>query len=321
MELLLNDLSIHEQFSNIYEFREAIQRLMKLRKIARGSGREVYCHKNIAYQYVNQSTSVYHALQNRGNFTIDEKRSLLSWFTKHGPYWEDIAEHGPDDYVEAHGDLVTCTALGEASYCAKFGIDKRLVSLTPSKWSYSPISATISPRDSSIEYPVKVQNFWEPATLETALRYAEPPIESWEQLEEVCPSKFPLLRFTSECFVPLKGKPFASGAVNQILSRMKVLNELMEAVDSEGQRTTEGHSLYQKHFTGGRAWFSDSSDSEKREFKNKLTFPHPDKPDSTLFCTWHGKVSTQLLRIHFNWPVSSGESLYIVYIGEKITKR
>ena len=321
MELLLNDLSIHKQFSNIYEFREAIQRLMKLRKIAKDSGREVHCHKNIAYQYVNQSTSVYHALQNRGNFTIDEKRSLLSWFTKHGPYWEDIAEHGSDDYVEAHGDLVTCTALGEASYCVKLGIDRRLVSLTPSKWSYSPISATISPRDSSIERPVKVQNYWESTTLETALRDAEPPIESWEQLEKVCRSKFPLLRFTSGCFGPLKGKPFAPGAVNQIISRMKVLNQLMAEVDSTGQRTADGHQLYQQHFTGDKGWFSDSSDTEKHEFKNQLTFPHPDKPNSTLRCTWHGKVSTQLLRIHFNWPVSPGESLYIVYIGEKRTKR
>ena len=321
MELLLNDLSIHKQFSSIYEFRESILRILDMRKLAEKYDHKIYCHRYATYRYINQSTSVYDALQNRRNFTIDEKRSLLSWFTKHGPYWEDIAEHGPDDYVEAHGDLVTCTALGEASYCVKFGIDKLLVSLTPSKWSYSPISATISPRDSSVEHPVKVQNYWEPATLETALRDAEHPIESWQQLEKVCQSKFPLLRFTSRCFDPLKGKPFASSAVNQILSRMKVLNELMEEIDSTGRRTAEGHSLYQKHFTGDEGWFSDSSDTEKREFKNKLTFPHPDKPNSTLSCTWHGKVSTQLLRIHFNWPVSHGESLYIVYIGEKITKR
>ena len=179
----------------------------------------------------------------------------------------------------------------------------------------------ISPRDSSTVDEVEVQNFWEPSTLKAALRDAEPPIESWQQLEKVCPSKFPLLRFTSRCFDQLKGKTFAPSVVNQILSRMKVLNELMDAVDSEGRRTQEGHRQYQKYFTGEKGWFSDSSDTEKREFKNKLTFRHPDKPDCFLFCTWHGKISNQLLRIHFNWPVSPGESLYIVYIGAKITKR
>ena len=128
MELLLNDLSIHKQFSNIYEFREAVQRLMKLRKIARDSGLEVYCHRNVVNQCINSSKSVHDALQ---KFNLNEKRSLLSWFNKHGPYWEDISKHGSDDYVEAYGDVVTDTALGEASYCVKLGIDKRLVSLIP----------------------------------------------------------------------------------------------------------------------------------------------------------------------------------------------
>ncbi|MBN1960904.1 MAG: hypothetical protein JW841_08150, partial [Deltaproteobacteria bacterium] len=85
--------------------------------------------------------------------------------------------------------------------------------------------------------------------------------------------------------------------------------------------------IYQDFFTGkkgggGRgALFSDSSDEEKNEFKNALTFNHPQKPHVKIFCPWHGKVQTPKYRIHFSWPVRVNEPLYVVYIGEKLTKR
>ena len=42
--------------------------------------------------------------------------------------------------------------------------------------------------------------------------------------------------------------------------------------------------------TGDNALFSDSSDSEKHDFRKELTFPHPDNPKDSLFCTMHGKA-------------------------------
>jgi hypothetical protein len=72
---------------------------------------------------------------------------------------------------------------------------------------------------------------------------------------------------------------------------------------------------------GDNAWFSDSSEAEKNEFEESLTFPHPVEPGQTLFCTWHGKVKTQQIRIHFSWPVRWDTPLYILYVGPKITRR
>ena len=67
--------------------------------------------------------------------------------------------------------------------------------------------------------------------------------------------------------------------------------------------------------------FSDSSDSEKRDFRQGLTFAHPEDPARSMFCPWHGKVRHPTLRVHFSWPVRVGKPVHIVYAGPKITKR
>ena len=93
------------------------------------------------------------------------------------------------------------------------------------------------------------------------------------------------------------------------------------AFDATGARTTEGQRIYQDYFTGDNALFSDSSDDEKHRFREALTFPHPNERGNSLFCTWHGKVRHLTLRLHFSWPIESGEPVYVVYAGPKLTRR
>jgi hypothetical protein len=107
----------------------------------------------------------------------------------------------------------------------------------------------------------------------------------------------------------------------RILVLLDVLQRLKQCFDEHGSRTMDGHVLYQQHFTGDKCWFSDSSDAEKEDFKSDLSFPHPDAPGETLFCTWHGKVKSPQYRIHFSWPVTAAAPVYVVYIGPKITTR
>ncbi len=113
----------------------------------------------------------------------------------------------------------------------------------------------------------------------------------------------------------------AAGPAQRILTRLLTLDHLRGCVDKDGQRTPEGNRLYDKHFTGKKAWFSPSSETERQKSKKKLTFRHPTRKGESLFCPWHGKVKTPQLRIHFSWPVSTVEPLFVVYIGQKITKR
>ena len=316
MELLLNDLSMHGQFQDAAAFRESIAAIMAMRKIAGASGREVYVHPNTMNCRVTQTLSMNEAVY--ALLSREQKISVLRWFTQQGPFWEDGVRHDPGDCLECNGELVTGTAVGEATCRALLGVDSRLVSFTPSNWEYSPLTVT-SLSDTAV--CVGVSNYWQGLTLETALQDAEPPIGSWLQLETIACGRFQLLTFSASCFSHLAGQSFAQGAAKQVISRLDVLNRMARETDAEGRRTPEGHRLYQDHFTGDRAWFSDSSDAEKNEFRHKLTFAHPDRPGDYLFCTWHGKVNTPKLRIHFAWPEHPGAPLYVTYIGLKITRQ
>lgn len=315
MELLLNDLSIHEQFPDVPTFREAIHRVMSLRHLASNYGRALYAHRNVVNSRINARTSLHDALQ---TFQRDEKRSFLQWLTRQGPFWEDAAQHNPDQWMDCGDEIVTDTAVGEAAYCMTVGINRSVVSFVPSRWNFSPIVVGIGP---GVANHVVVANYWRLPELEAALQAAEPPIASWQQLESVSRARYQRLTFSADCFGYLNGQPFAPGAAAHILSRFDVLDRLMNSVDASGQRTAEGHQLYQDHFTGDRAWFSDSSDSEKREFERALTFPNPELSGGHLFCTWHGKVNSPPFRIHFAWPERLRGPLYVVYVGLKITRR
>ena len=154
MELLLNDLSIQEQFYDSADFRDAVIRIFGMQRVARQFGRDIHCHRNTVNRRINPSTSVFEAVQ---AFTQDEKRSFLSWLTQYGPFWEDVPLHGPDNWLEYDNEIVTDTSLGEAAYCSTVGIDRRLVGLTPSTWEHTPIAVTMLDGGPTV---IEVDNYW-----------------------------------------------------------------------------------------------------------------------------------------------------------------
>lgn len=316
LELLTNDLSIHGQFHNPGAFRVALRRVMNIRKMARKYGRELHCHRNISNAQVNPSMSLPQAIQ---SLTRDEQRSVMQWLTRRGPFWEDERLHGEDDWLECRGDVVTDTAVGEAAYRCFNRTETSLVSLIPSSWDFSPALVEWHKSNEELER-VEVVNYWDTDTLETALRAAPLQITSWEMLANISKARCTQLTFSLDCFKPLEGYPFALYTAQGVLSHLEILNQFKMCFDTKGKRTDEGHRLYQKHFTGDQAWFSDSSDPEKRDFQNDLTFLLND--GTSLFCPWHGKVNYHIpLRIHFSWPVTAVDPLHIVYVDPKLTRR
>lgn len=313
MDLLLNELSLHEQFTNAMAFRNAIHRVMQMRGLAISFGREVYAHRNISNRFVNPRKSLFQSLQ---DLPREEKLATLRWLTHYGPFWEDVALHESDSYMDFGDEIVTDTAVGEAAICNSIGIRRGLLSFAPSDWKISPVGVRI---DSVPERVVSVPNYWDITVLRAALLELEPRVVSWDQMERVARRTFQRLFFSSECFGPLSGLPFAPGVAERIFMRLRVLDELVGSVDEGGQRTEEGHQIYQDHFTGDRAWFSDSSESEKHQFEEKLTFSGP--KGTPISCTWHGKVNNPKMRIHFAWPVPPGEPAFVAYIGLKITRK
>ena len=256
---------------------------------------------------------------------INEQRALRSWFSQQGPFWDDSRHHTSDDYLEFDGSVVTDTAVGEAAWCRLNKIDQDLISIAPSSWEISPIPVKWISRTEVRD--IRVPNFWEPTSFESAIRDLPIVMDSWEQLGTVAVAQCPLLTFSDDSFSTLSGHPFVSGAAHRLLAILRILDQFKSCFDTNGSRTPEGHELYQNFFTGvkgegGRgATFSDSSDTEKAEFGKEMTFAHPNDPTLRLFCTWHGKIQTPPLRVHFTWPVKANEPLYVVYVGQKLTKR
>ena len=207
VDLLVNDLSVHGQFPDISSFRESVSRIMALRRVARDFGREVYLYRNFVHsRRINADTSVHQALQ---RLPRDEKRAILSWFDRQGPYWDDDARHSPDHYLECGGEVVTETGIGEAAYCAMSGISRGLASLTPSDWEHSPVAVRLIADPAA---HVCIPNYWYPPELEASLQNAQPPIASWSELEAVARERFRQLTFSADCFRPLlDGQPFQPG--------------------------------------------------------------------------------------------------------------
>ncbi len=310
MELMLNELSVHEQFASQSMLRDAFARIMTIRNIARRFGREVYCHRSAWYRAVSPGTLLVQMLSR------EQLSAAKLWLTRQGPFWDDAQHHDPNDLFECQGDIVTEAGLAEAAYCTNIGLDRRMVSFTPSLWEYTPLTVTWW-RGDALFTNVELKNYWDAPRLESDLRLADPAIDSWRKLETLSRGRFHNLNFTPGSFDPLDGQPFAPGAAGRILSRLEVLDRLWAA----GRGTSLGQQLYEDYFMGDRAWFSDSSDTEKRDFKQALTFPSPDDEGGSLFCTWHGKVNNPPYRIHFSWPIPAGGQIYIVYVGLKITRR
>ena len=319
MDLLFNELSLHEQFSDIDSFRKALARLMAMRTAARRSGREVSCQSQALDSYPVRGIGLRQAIMRLVD--RDKRRATLAWLDRTGPFWDVPRSHGPDEWLESEGEVVTDSAVGEAAHRKLHGIDCGLISVEPSKWNSSPVVvAWIREAEGLENLKASVDNWFALDALEAALEDARPPIGSWGELRAEVATSFRTLVFTDNCFEPLFGVPFSKGAAERFRVLFKILDRYTQSLDQSGRRTPEAQQIYENYFMGANALFSDSSDREKQEFRDRLTFAHPNRGRS-LFCAWHGKVRHMSLRLHFSWPLEVGEPVYVVYAGPKITKR
>lgn len=315
MDILANDLSIHGQFHDVRSFRDAFGRLMTMRAAARRAGHEIQCHRALLAVEALPGVPMQQALQQLAD---NERRSVMSWLTRIGPFWDDPRRHGGDDYLECRGAVVTDSAVGEAAFRVLHDVECGLASVTPSDWDFSPVAVTWM-REEGIDDRCASLDNWRDAE---AMGRELPPasVASWRDLARSSASRFERLTFSGDCFEPLTGIPFAQSSADRVLVLLGILNRFALSFDDEGNLNDEGHDLYQAHFTGGKD-FADSSDTEMRKFSSRLTFPHPEKNGVSLFCPWHGKESHLTLRLHFSWPIRFREPVYVVYVGPKLTKR
>ena len=246
----------------------------------------------------------------------------MLWMTRQGPFWDVHRMHPESEWFECRGCLITGTGLGEAAFRNIRGIECGVVSFSPSEWQDSPIQYLWKRgSDGSEQLRGSIENWHTHSDLEVRLKHLAPEIKSWTHLRSVSARRFTTLAFSSTCFDGLIGLPFVKRSADQMLNLLEVLDRLAREFGDEGSRTPEGQKIYDDHFTGSQAWFSDSSATEKHKFKDKLTFTDPREPNLKTIFGWHGKEKHLSLRLHFSWPIRHREPVAVVYIGPKLTKK
>ncbi|MEA3544532.1 MAG: hypothetical protein U9R69_04850, partial [Thermodesulfobacteriota bacterium] len=239
VEFIVNDLSLDGQFPDIVSFRSAIRKLMEIRKITCRFGRTLYCHRGLSRAQVTQTMRMPQVVQALG---VDERRVLMQWLTRNGPFWDDMRNHQPEDWLEWNDEIVTDTAIGEAAWCCLNGIERSLVSFSPSDWQFSPVPVNWM-NETGIKKDADVLNYWDPDEIETALQNAPVPLNSWEQLSRIAIARCHQLFFAEDAFVALDGYPFVSSAAQQVVVLLDILNRFTTCFDNDGQRTQEGHEI------------------------------------------------------------------------------
>ena len=317
MDYFVNDLSLNGQFHELNSFADSVERIMLIRQKIQLAGRALFCNRNLAHSQVTPTIGMQQAVQ---SLPATKRTAWMQWLTKLGPHWDELRQHSPDDWFEVNGEPVTDSALAETAFCVTHGLARELVSFDPSAWMFSPIDVTWVGSDNH-RTAISVANHWSVASVGNSLARSPLPILSWESLEERVRVSCQKLVFAQDAFAPLEGHPFVHGAAERIQILLQTLDDLSGCIDENGQRTPDGDRLYDAYFKGNYPWFTDSSDTEKNTFKSDLTFRCPDDPNEFMFCTWHGKVKSPQLRIHFSWPIQVNRPVYVVYVGPKITKR
>jgi hypothetical protein len=316
----LNEFALHGQLAE-HDVPALLQALLQFRKTAADHAAPLRCRREVLQRPVCGDVTLRDVLFEL-SAQDNRRRLLLRWLTTEGPFLDEERSHGADVWFECHGEVVTDWTLAELAHRRVEDSEAPVaaVSVRPSLMEVDPLTVTLV-GDSGSRLDVAVRNHVDDAALREWLASCEPPMSSWSDLRTRARAACTSLVFSDEAFAPLDSQPFHPGVADRLLERLRVLEALKCAFAPDGSLTQAGQELRQKHFVGEKAWFTDSSTGEKRDFSQDLTFAHPERVGETLFCPWHGKVKTPQMRIHFSDPIAADAPLYVVYVGPKITKR
>lgn len=278
--------------------------------------KQLFCSRTLHTRLVTQNMNFRQAVQSAPNRQI--LQLILAWLTKYGPFWEDDRESNAEDYFEQNGQDVTDLGLGEAARRRLSGQCASSFSFRQGGFDYTPIEIRQGLPENIIN-TVLVRNIWDMAALRQNAQNAVPAPVNWLQMLEQAQGRFDKLTIYPDSITPLRGEPFSQYVVERVFELLGVLQEFMECLHVNGNYSERNNELIATHFSGTKAWFSDESDTNRRDYSKELTFVDPEN-GGNVFCPWHGKIKTPQYRIHFEWPVGSKSVLRIFYIGKKITK-
>jgi len=317
LQVHINDLSLAGQYTDPQHFRSALEPLLEFRVNNPHLKQALYCSRSFSVLRATHAHSVQEAVL--GTRDRNYIGLVLSWLSKSGPFWDDERFGNADDFFRFGQVDVTDQGLGEAARRLLSGVQAGTYSFldTANTFGATPLRVDHGLEEEPLG-AVDVVNFWTMASLEPALL---PIPASWKEVMEGAQPRFVELMFHRDILKTLEQTPFDRGIADRIVDVLTVLQTLARETNIDGSFTASGLELWQKHSVGEKAWITDESESNKRDFRNELEFVDPRDPQVILFCPWHGKVKKGQFRIHFEWPRPRNQKhIKVVYIGPKITK-
>jgi hypothetical protein len=322
MRWFLNDASLQGQFVEPSDFVVVLRSLLALRQEFDLLRTTLYVTRTFSQRQVRDGLSLVQLL---GQPEHQQTQALvLRWLARAGPFVDDDRWPEADDYFEFEQHDVTNTGLGEATRRVKASEQAMTVSFSGGAIDFARTPLTVChglPEDRLGQY--EVSNLWAIDALRAALSEAVPPPGNWRELVETARARFPNLCLPDALYLndSLMREAFNSVICDKALALLAHLNDYMGARRPDGSEEPAAQMIVQEHFTGDRAAFSGESATNRRKFKEQLSFPDPVAPGERLLAHWHGKISHRFFRLHFEWPVpAAADRLKVVYLGPKITK-
>lgn len=313
---ILNELSLSGQFKSPQQFAEVFQSLVAARQKSELLRTLLRCTSAALDRYVCDQVTLKSAIDTVGG---QLKTESIRWLANQGPFWTSD-EVAVQENLFFHGNIdVTLTGLGEACRRRLTNGDAECVSFrnaTPS-FDQDPLILT----HGLLEDPIgqlSIPNWTDIEALLASCAQQPLPPTTWEACLASLAEMFPNVWFAPDLLEFLDGEPFVLYVHERAVALLRVLVEMTETRLTDGSWSDRGKELYELHFTGDKAWFTDESDANKTKFKEALSFH--DRSGVKQLCAFHGKIKTPQYRIHFPWPPKKGEPLEIVYIGPKLTK-
>jgi len=319
MEWHINELSLEMQFLNPQDFKNALEPVLKFRCGYQQVKNFLYCSRHLCNCQVTANADFQHIV-----FSIKDhnfRRLVLEWVAKSGPFWDDERAECEDDLFLFEDNDVTNLGLGEAARRNLVDIHAFVFSFygKSEQFKSSPISITHGLLEKPIA-KIDIPNHWEISQVISAIEH-DIICCSWKDVQTQFAYRYKNLLFSADALEKLYPTPFSEGVSQRIFERLEVLEKISEKTLENGDLSEKGMLLYSKHFVGEKAWFTDESITKKRKFDNQLTFFDPEDKGKVIVCSWHGKIKTPQIRIHFEWPRPKGQKIIkITYIGPKITK-
>lgn len=246
MDLFVNELSLHGQFSSLAPFVAALKEVIGCRSVAERSRHPFYCLRAIAECEALPGTTFKEVVRQTRDMNLI--RTVMSWLDKHGPFWEDARTHGGGEYFECANNVVTDCSLGEAAFRMAQERAAATISFRELLFCRSPLRV-VWYRSDDTQDTFDLPNFWEQSALDTYLMERETAPQSWPELIEQARRRYTELTFIDSILDPLDGEPFNVTIAERVMVLLGILNRLKGCFDRDTTLTAEGHQLIQDFST------------------------------------------------------------------------